>query len=71
MFIVILNVILKHVFKANVIHQVDEGFSQDEVAEPLRMSQSQISRWIVRRQEIMRDAAQKHRKLLRKDKKPK
>ena len=53
------------------IHQVNERFSQDEVAEHFTMSQSQVSRWIAKRQEIMRDAAQKHRKLLRKGKKPK
>ena len=58
-------------FKANVIHQVDEGFSQNEVAEHFRISQSQVSRRIAKRQEIMWDASQKHQKLLRKDKKPK
>lgn len=33
------------VFKANVTHQVGEGFFQDEVAEHFRISQSQVSRW--------------------------
>ena len=33
------------VFKANVTHQVDKGFFQDEVAEHFRISRSQVSRW--------------------------
>ena len=49
---------------SNVIDQVDEVFSQDEVTEHFRILQSQVSRWIAKRQEFMRDAAQKHWKLL-------
>ena len=43
---------------SNVIDQVDEVFSQDEVTEHFRILQSQVNRWIAKRQEFMRDAAQ-------------
>ena len=41
---------------------VDEGCAQDQVAEHYRINQSQVSRWVKNRQNIMNDAASKHRK---------
>ena len=57
--------------KPNAFHQVDEGFSEYELAEHFRISQSQVSRSITKIQEFMKDVAKKHQKLLQKDKKPK
>ena len=34
------------VYKPNVINMIRDGFSQDEVAEQYRISQSQVSRWM-------------------------
>ena len=58
-------------FKAEVINKMDEGISQDEVAEHFRISQSQVCRWLSKRKSIMHDASLNHRKLLRKGKRPK
>ena len=53
-------------FKVQVIIACDEGATQGSVAEKCRISQSQVSRWIVKRKEIMKYAASKHRKLFKK-----
>ena len=47
-----------------------EGATQGSVAEKCRISQSQVSRWIVKRKEIMKYAASKHRKPFKKGRKP-
>ena len=50
-------------FKVQAIQACDEGPTQGIVAEKFRVSQTQVSQWMIKRREIMKKAASKHRKL--------
>ena len=53
-------------FKASAINEYENGVSQEEVAEKFRVTQSQVSRWIKNKENMMKDAASTHRKLFQK-----
>ena len=58
------------VFKAEVIDQMEQpGSTQESVAEHFRIDQSQVSRYVKNKIEIMRDAADEYRKKLLKGRK--
>lgn len=49
-------------FKAS-INEYENGASQEEVAEKFLVTQTQVSRWIKNKENIMKDAASAHRKI--------
>ena len=52
-------------FKVQVIEVCgEEGATQDIIAEKFGISQSEVSRWMIKRRDIMKDASSKHRKFL-------
>ena len=53
-------------FKASAINEYENGVSQEEVAEKFRVTQSQVSRWIKNKENMMKDAASTHRTLFQK-----
>ena len=50
-------------FKASTINEHENGASQEEVAEKFLVTQTQVSRWIKNKENIMKDAASAHRKI--------
>ena len=50
-------------FKASTINEYENGASQEEVAEKFLVTQTQVSRWIKNKENIMKDAASAHRKI--------
>ena len=50
-------------FKASTINEYENGASQEEVAKKFLVTQTQVSRWIKNKENIMKDAASAHRKI--------
>ena len=53
-------------FKADVINMLKDDFLQDEISEHFCIHQSQVSRWLTKDHDIMKDATLKNRKYFRK-----